>query len=110
MIASSGLAKGKQWLYSGLSHKQSSVQEQEENVLHLWGVLGTSEFLSELFLVLQYQGSLVLRGREGSGAEGALLSSFLVCCEGIAVVESRSSGAECLGWVQFVRLRDLAEA
>lgn len=83
MIASSGLAKGKQWLYSELCHKQSFVQEQEENVLHLWGVLGSSEFLSELLLVLQYQGSLVLRGREGSGGEGPLLSSFPVSSEGI---------------------------
>lgn len=83
VIASSGLAKGKQWLYSELSHKQSSVQEQEENVLQLWGVLGTSEFFSELFLVLQYQGSLVLRGREGSRGEGPLLSSFLASCEGM---------------------------
>lgn len=45
-------------------------------MLHLWGVLGTSEFFSELSLVLQYQGSLVLRGREGSEGEGPVLSSF----------------------------------
>ena len=65
-------------LYAILSHKQSFVHEQK-NMLHPWSVLDMGESLSELSVVLWYEGGLVLRRRKGSGCEGPLLSSFPVC-------------------------------
>lgn len=53
------------FLCAMLSHKHSFVCEQQRNMLHPRGALDMSKSFSELSLVLQYQGGLVLRGRKG---------------------------------------------